>query len=112
MERIRTGRIPVIRLREKEYEVAFQEIEALLHDRVGVIVMGYSPRHDYVALTGGRVLENPRTHFINIPIPPRQMELMLQAIVDKLDEETKNAAEESGGRTDAHDPPPGAGSGA
>lgn len=85
MEQIRTRNIPVIRLGDVKCEVCFQEIEALLQDRIGVIVMGFSPLHDHVALTGGRVLENPKVHFIDIPIPPAKMELILQGIIQRLD---------------------------
>ena len=83
-EEILLKRIPVIRLREKSYSEAFADIDALLSEHDGVVVMGYSPRHDYIALEGGDVLENPRVYFINIPIPPRKMEEKLQQIVAQI----------------------------
>ena len=71
-EQIQTRNIPVILLGEVAYRICFQEIEALLQNRVGVIVMGYSPLHGYVALVGGRVLENPKVYFVDIPSSSRK----------------------------------------
>ena len=82
-EQILLQRLPILRLGEKPYVEHFEEIAQLLSVQKKIVVMGYSPQHDYVALEGGEVLENPRVYFIDIPIPPLLMEEKLWQIVDK-----------------------------
>ena len=77
--------IPVIRLDGKKFPEAFEEIAQLLSTHRGIVIMGYCPKHDYVALEGGKILENARIYFIDIPIPPLLMEEKLQQIVIKIE---------------------------
>lgn len=80
-EQILSQDIPVVRLDGKKFPEAFEEITELLSTHRGIVIMGYCPKHDYVSLEGGKILENSKIYFIDIPISPQLMEEKLQQIV-------------------------------